>query len=144
MVPKWRTIFFTSSIIRYNNDKNLFNVLPSISESLLNILILDSSAVVVNSAISYKDNTLAFLAAAVISKSLSYLILCSRCCSILYSQSWILSDIGFIFSFVLISDQSNGVSTLIRFFDNISKILRNSDFAVEAIRLTHFFYLLKN
>ena len=75
MISECRTLFFTSSITRYNNDKDLFSVLPSNSESLLNILILDSSAVVVNSGISYRGGVLAFLAAAITLRSLSYLML---------------------------------------------------------------------
>ena len=85
MIPKCRTFFLTSSIIRYNNDKDLLSVLFNISESLLNILISDSSAVVVNSAISYGGDILVFLIAIVTSKSSFYLILYSRYYSILYS-----------------------------------------------------------
>ena len=80
MIPKYKTLFFTFSIIRYNDDRDLFSVLFNIFESLLNILILDSSVVVVDSGISYKGNILAFLAAIIISKSLFYLMLYSHYC----------------------------------------------------------------
>ena len=83
MIPKYKTFFFTSSIIRYNGDKDFLSVLPNISESLLNILILDPFVVVVDSDISYRGNILAFLAATITLKSLFYLILCSRYCSTL-------------------------------------------------------------
>ena len=78
MILEYRTFFFTFSIIRYNNDKDLFSALSSNSKSLLNILILDSFVVVVNSGISYKSNILAFLAAIITLKSSFYLILYSR------------------------------------------------------------------
>ena len=78
MSLEWKTLFFTFSIIRYNNDRDLPNVLPSNSESLLDILISDSFVVVINSGISYKNNALVFLAATVILKSSFYLILYSR------------------------------------------------------------------
>ena len=77
-------LFFTFSITRYNNDGDLFSVLPSISEYLLDILILDSSVIVVDSNISYRGNVLAFLAAIIILRFLFYLILCSRCYSTFY------------------------------------------------------------
>ena len=82
MISEWRTLFFIFSIIRYNNNKDLPSVLPSDSESLLNILILDSSVVVVDSGISYKGSALAFLVVTTTLKSSSYLILCSRYYSI--------------------------------------------------------------
>ena len=78
MIPKYRTSFFTSSIIRYNNDKDLLSVLFKNSKSLLDILISDSSVVAVDSNISYKNNILVFLAAIITSKSSSYLILYNR------------------------------------------------------------------
>ena len=79
IIPKYRILFFIFSIIRYNNDKDLPSVLPSNSESLLDILILDFSLVVVNSGILYKSNALAFLAAIVTLRFLFYLILYNRC-----------------------------------------------------------------
>ena len=79
IIPKCRIFFFIFSITRYDNDGDLFNVLSNNFESLLNILVLDFFVVVVNSGISYKNNILAFLAATVTLKSLSYLILYSRC-----------------------------------------------------------------
>ena len=82
MIPKYRTLFFTFSITRYNGDKDLLSVLPSNSESLLNILISDSFVVVVNSGISYKNDVLVFLAAVIILKSSSHLMLYSRYYSI--------------------------------------------------------------
>ena len=84
MIPKYRIFFFIFSITRYNSDKNLFSVLLNNSESLLDILISDSSAVVVDSGISYKSSILAFLAATIISKSSSYLILYNRYYFIFY------------------------------------------------------------
>ena len=84
MIPECRILFFTFSIIRYNSNRDLPSVLPSNSESLLDILILDSFAVVINSGISYRGDVLAFLVAIVILKSSSYLILCSRCYSIFF------------------------------------------------------------
>ena len=78
MIPKCRTFLFISSIIRYNGDKDLPSASSSDSESLLNILVSDSSVVVIDSSISYKNSVLAFLTAAIILKSLSYLILYSR------------------------------------------------------------------
>ena len=84
MIPKYKTLFLTFSIVRYNGDRYFFSVLFSNSEYLLNILILDSSVIAVDSDISYKNNILAFLAATVILKSLSYLILYNRCYSIFY------------------------------------------------------------
>ena len=80
MIPECRIFFFIFSIIRYNGDGDLFSVLFNISESLLNILISDSSVVAVDSGISYKGGVLAFLAGIIILKSLFYLMLCSRCC----------------------------------------------------------------
>ena len=85
MIPECRILFFISSIIRYNGDEDLPSALFSDSESLLDILISDFSVVVVNSGISYRGNTLAFLAAAITLRSLSYLILYNRCYSIFYS-----------------------------------------------------------
>ena len=85
IIPEWRILFFTFSIIRYNGDKNLPSILPSNFESLLNILILDSFVIVVDSGISYRGGALAFLAVIVTLKSSSYLILYSRYYSILYS-----------------------------------------------------------
>ena len=85
MIPEYKTLFFTSSIIYYNNNKDLFNALLNNSESLLDILILDSSVVVVDSGISYKNDILAFLAAIITLKSLSYLILYNRCCFVFFS-----------------------------------------------------------
>ena len=78
MIPECKTLFFTSLIIRYNDDKDFSSALPNISESLLNNLILDSSVVVVDSGISYKGNVLVFLTAIITLKSLSYLILYNR------------------------------------------------------------------
>ena len=78
MIPECKTFFFIFSITRYNGDKDFPNVLPNISESLLNILVLDSFVVAVDSNISYKGSVLAFLAVIIILKSLSYLILYSR------------------------------------------------------------------
>ena len=78
MIPKCRIFFFIFSIIRYNDDKDFFSVLPNIFESLLNILILDSFVVAVDSNISYKNNFLVFLAVTTTLKSLSYLILYNR------------------------------------------------------------------
>ena len=85
MIPECKTLFLILSIIRYNSDRDLPNVLPNNSESLLNILISDSSVIVVDSNISNKSNTLAFLAVIVTLKSSSYLILYNRCCFIFYS-----------------------------------------------------------
>ena len=84
MILKWRTFFFISSITYYNGDEDSPNALLNNSESLLDILISDSSVVVVNSGISYKSNILAFLAAAITSKSSSYLILYNRYYSTFY------------------------------------------------------------
>ena len=84
MISECRTFFFTFSIIRFNGDEDLPSALPNISKSLLNILILDSSAVVVDSDISYRGNILAFLTAAIILKSSFYLILYSRYYFIFY------------------------------------------------------------
>ena len=84
MIPEYRIFFFTFSIIRCNDDRDLFNVLFNNSEFLLDILISDFFVVVVNSGISYKSNVLAFLAVTVILKSLFYLILFSRYYSILF------------------------------------------------------------
>ena len=53
MISEYRTLFFTFSIIRYNNDEDFLSASPNDSESLLDILILDSFVVVVNSGISY-------------------------------------------------------------------------------------------
>ena len=83
MIPECKTLFLTSSIIRYNNNKDLFSALSNNSKSLLDILVSDSFVVVVDSNISYKDNTLAFLAATAILKSF-YLILYSRYYSTFY------------------------------------------------------------
>ena len=80
MIPECRTLFFTFSIIRCNNDGDLPSASPNNSESLLNILVLDSSVVVVDSDISYGGGVLAFLAAIIILKSLSYLMLYNRYC----------------------------------------------------------------
>ena len=85
MIPECRTLFLTFSIIRYNSDKDVSNVLFNNSKSSLDILIFDSFVVVVDSGISYKSNTLAFLAATIISRSSSYLILYSCYYSILSS-----------------------------------------------------------
>ena len=84
MIPEYKTLFFTFSIIRCDGDGDLLNVLPNNSESLLDILILDSFVVVVNSGILYKNGILAFLAAATTSRFSSYLILCNRYYSIFY------------------------------------------------------------
>ena len=85
MIPKYKILFLTSSIIRYNGDEDLPSVLSNNSKSLLDILISDSSVVVVDSGISYKGNVLAFLAVIITLKSSSYLILYSRYYSIFYS-----------------------------------------------------------
>ena len=85
MIPEYRTLFFIFSIIRYNGDKDFFSALLSISESLLDIIVSDFSVVVVNSAISYKGNALAFLVVIITLRSLSYLILYSRYCFIFCS-----------------------------------------------------------
>ena len=85
MILKWKTLFFTSSIIRYNNNKDLSSALPSNFESLLNILISDFSVVAIDSGILYRNNALAFLAATITSKSSFYLILYNRYYSTLYS-----------------------------------------------------------
>ena len=77
MISECKTLFFTFLIIRYNGDKDLPSVLPNISESLLNILILDS-VVAVDSNISYKGDALASLTAIITLKFLSYLILYNR------------------------------------------------------------------
>ena len=69
----------------YNGDGDFPSVLPNNSKSLLDILISDSSVIVVNSSISYKDNVLAFLTATATLKSSSFLILYSRYYFILYS-----------------------------------------------------------
>ena len=87
MISECRILFFTSSIIRYNSDGDLPNASPNNSESLLDILVLDSFVVVVNSGISYKNNALTFLAAIITLKSLFYLILYSHYYSILSSLS---------------------------------------------------------
>ena len=79
IIPEYKTFFFIFSIIRYNGDRDLSNILSNNSESLLNILISDSSVVVVNSGISYGGGVLAFLAVIVILRSLFYLMLCNRC-----------------------------------------------------------------
>ena len=79
MIPKYRTLFFIFSIIRYDDDGDLFSVLFNNSEFLLDILISDFSVIAINSGISYKSNALAFLAVIITSKSLFYLILYSRC-----------------------------------------------------------------
>ena len=78
MSPEWKTLFFISSIIRCDGDGDFFSVLSSNSESLLDILVLDSFVIVVDSGISYGGGALAFLIAIVILKSFFYLILCSR------------------------------------------------------------------
>ena len=84
MIPKYRTLFLTFSIIRYNSDEDLFNVLFSDFKSLLNILVSDFFVVIINSGISYKGGVLAFLAAIITLRFSSYLILCSRYYSIFY------------------------------------------------------------
>ena len=84
MIPEWRIFFFTSSIVRYNNNRDLSSALPNVFESLLNILVSDSSVVIVDSGILYRGNILAFLAAAATLKSSSYLILYSRYYSTFY------------------------------------------------------------
>ena len=84
MIPEYKILFFTFSIIRYNGDKDFPSALPNISESLLNILVSDSFVVVVNSGTLYKGNILVFLAATAILKSLFYLILCSLYYSTFY------------------------------------------------------------
>ena len=78
MIPEYRTLFFIFSITRYDGDGDLSNVLFNNSESLLDILILDFSVVVVDSGISYKNNTLVFLIVIVTLKFSFYLMLCSR------------------------------------------------------------------
>ena len=85
MILEWKTLFFISLIVYYNSDEDLSNVLFNNSKSLLNILILDSSVVAVDSDISYKGSVLVFLAAIVTLRSLFYLILYSRYYSTLYS-----------------------------------------------------------
>ena len=85
MILEYKTLFFTSSITRYNDDKDLPSALPSDSESLLDILISDSSVVVVNSGISYGGGVLAFLIVIITLKSSFYLILCNRYYSIFSS-----------------------------------------------------------
>ena len=85
MISKCKTLFLTSSIIRYNNNGDLPSVFPSNSKFLLNILISDSFVVVVNSNISYKSNALAFFTVIVTLKSSSYLILYSRYYSTFFS-----------------------------------------------------------
>ena len=85
MIPECKTLFLTSSIIRYNSNGDLPSVLPNNSEFLLNIPVSDSSVVAVDSDISYRGGTLAFLIAVITSRSSSYLILCSRCYSTFYS-----------------------------------------------------------
>ena len=87
MIPEWKIFFFTFLITRYNNNKDLPSVLPSNSESLLNILISDSSVVAIDSTILYRGNILVFLAVIATLSSLSYLILYNRYYSIFYSQS---------------------------------------------------------
>ena len=84
IISEYKTFFLTFSIILYNNDEDLFNVLFSNFKSLLNILIFDSFVVVVASGISYRGNVLAFLAAIITLRSSSYLILCSRYYFIFY------------------------------------------------------------
>ena len=84
MIPECRIFIFIFSIIRYNNDKDFFSALPNNSESLLNILVSDSFVVVVDSNILYRGSVLAFLAAAAILRSSSYLILYNRYYSTLY------------------------------------------------------------
>ena len=85
MSPEWRTLLFTFSIIRYDDNGDLSNALPNIFGSLLDILISDLFAVVVDSAISYKSSVLAFLAVIVTLSFLFYLILYSRYYSTFYS-----------------------------------------------------------
>ena len=84
MIPKYKTLFLISSIIRYNNDGDLLNTLFNNSKSLLNILISDSFVVAIDSGISYKNNILVFLIAIITLRSSSYLILCSRYYFIFY------------------------------------------------------------
>ena len=84
MIPKYKTLFLTFSIIRYNNNGDLPSALLNNSKSLLNIPISDSFVIVVNSGISYRGNTLAFLAVIITLKSSFYLILYSRYYSIFY------------------------------------------------------------
>ena len=85
MILEWRTLFFISSIIRCDNNGDFSSVLFSNSEFLLDILVLDFSAVAIDSGISYKGGALAFLAATIILKSLSYLMLYSLYCFTFYS-----------------------------------------------------------
>ena len=54
MIPEYKTLFLIFSIILYNNDEDLFSVLPNNFKSLLNILVSDFSVVVVDSNISYR------------------------------------------------------------------------------------------
>ena len=84
MISKCRTFFLTSSIIRYNSDGDLPNVLPNNFKSLLNILISDSFVVVIDSDILYKGGVLAFLIATITLKSSFYLMLYSRYYFIFY------------------------------------------------------------
>ena len=84
IIPKYKTLFLTSSIIRYNNNEDFPNVLLSNSKSLLNILISDFFVVVLDSDISYKDSVLAFFTVIITLKSSSYLILYSRYYSIFF------------------------------------------------------------
>ena len=78
MIPEYKTLFFTFSIIRYNSDRDLPNVSLNNSESLLNILISDSFVIVIDSNISYKNYILVFLVVIITLKFLSYLILYNR------------------------------------------------------------------
>ena len=88
MIPECRIFFFIFSIIRCNNDGDLFSALLNNSESLLDILVLGFSVVVVDSGILYGGNVLAFLAAATTLRSLFYLMLCSRCCFIFFNPGF--------------------------------------------------------
>ena len=60
MILKWRTLFFTFSIIRYNSDGDFPSVLSNNFKSLLDILVSDSSVVVIDSDILYGGGALAF------------------------------------------------------------------------------------
>ena len=60
MSPEWRIFLFIFSIIRCDGDGDFSSVLSSNSESLLDILILDSFVVAVDSGISYGGGVLAF------------------------------------------------------------------------------------
>ena len=77
MISEWRIFFLTSSIIRYNSNKDLPNVLPNNSKFSLDTPVSDSSVIAIDSGISYRGNTLTFLAATATSRS-SHLMLYSR------------------------------------------------------------------